>query len=146
MNNRLPGIVSLLLFFVAVLIGVFAIFRVSPSATWLYIGLILASSSVVVYSYCSKCSVRLTSCGHVIPGWLTQFLPVRDQGDYSVTDYLGTAISFVALVGFPQYWLWKDKLFFFVFWTLLIAALIEIRLFVCVACGNEKCPLCKRAD
>jgi hypothetical protein len=145
MNSRFHGLLSLVLVFVAVLIGVFAIFEVFPLMAWLYIAITLISSSVVVYLYCSKCSVRLTSCGHVIPGWLTRFLPVREQSDYSFTDYLGTAISFVVLVGFPQYWLWKHTIFFFAFWILLIAALLVIRLCVCRLCENEKCPLCVKA-
>ncbi len=106
----------------------------------LYIVIISISPVIVVYSFCSKCICRLDSCGHIFPGKLSKLLPSRKQNNYTMLDILGAAISLTVLIIFPQFWIWENKIFLIIFWVLIFIALVEIRLFVCRNCNNEKCP------
>ena len=90
------------------------------------------------------CLCRDDACSHVIPGKLACLLPPRTPGPYSFMDYFGTAISLIALFGFPQVWLWQNLAMFALFWGLLIIGLVEILFFVCRNCSNTNCPNCNR--
>jgi hypothetical protein len=57
-----------------------------------------------------------------------------------VLGILGAAVSFAVLIIYPQFWLWENKIFLIIFWLFLFIALLELRLFVCRNCINEKCP------
>jgi hypothetical protein len=142
MVSKFHGVFSLLLISVAVVIAI--VYLLSHSIGWglVYLGIIMLANPIVLYSYCAKCLCREDACSHIIPGKLTHLLPIRRQGPYSFWDYFGTAISLVALFGFPQFWLWQSLAIFIFFWILLLAGLFEILLFVCRACSNTNCPNC----
>jgi hypothetical protein len=142
MNREFHGVMSLLLVFAAVIIGVAAVFKASPPMGLLNILIILVSLPIIIYSFCSKCACRLDSCGHVLPGKLTRFLPAREPGPYTPRDIAGLLIPFVIIIGFPQWWLWGEKVLSAVFWILILAGIVEIRLAVCPACTNRECPFC----
>jgi len=59
-------------------------------------------------------------------------------------DILGAAVPLTVLIIFPQFWLWENKIFLIIFWLLVFIALVEIRLFDCRNCNNEKCPYIKK--
>ncbi len=84
--------------------------------------------------------VKLDSCSHVLPGKITKFIPARKPDNYSYKDISALIISLTVLLVFPQFWLWKNKFFLIVFWSLFIMAVVEVRLFVCKNCKNAKCP------
>lgn len=145
MNRKFHGLLSLALFMIAVLIGLF--FLMNRTLFWglTYAVILIVSPLVIVYSFCSKCLCRFDECGHVFPGKLSQRLPLRKQGSYTFWDYTGVMVPFLALLLFPQIWLWQNKVVWFIFWLLIIIAIFEIRLFVCLKCRNVECPLCKKA-
>ena len=89
MNSRFHGVTSLLLESLAVVIGFTAVWQADKVAGVIYAILILAAVPVILYSYCSKCEVRLTGCRHVIPGQITRLLPSRKNEHYGVRDYVG---------------------------------------------------------
>ena len=142
MVSKFHGVFSLLLISAAVVIAI--VYLLSHSIGWglVYLGIIMLANPIVLYSYCAKCLCREDACSHIIPGNLTHLLPIRRQGPYSFWDYFGTAISLVALFGFPQFWLWQSLAIFILFWILLLTGLFEILLFVCRACSNTNCPNC----
>jgi hypothetical protein len=140
-RGRFHGVLSLVLVFVAVGIAMIHMFKTAGVAAAVYLGLMVVATPVLLYSYCAKCTCRDSACSHVFPGMFTRFLPARKPGAYSLMDYLGTALSLMALFGFPQFWLWRAKSFFLVFWIILAAALIEILFFVCRNCNNQECPI-----
>jgi|GEM_PF-254574 len=144
MNRRFHGVFSLLLVFGALIIGLVSVFHESVAMGVVYLVIILVSLPTIVYAFCSKCTCRLDSCGHVLPGPLTRWLPQRKQGDYTRLDFAGLLVPFLVLAAFPQWWLWKSMVLFAVFWVLFLLGLVEIRRCVCPDCTNKRCPLCTR--
>jgi hypothetical protein len=142
--NRFHGVFSLVLMAVSLLFGVYALMSDSVITGVIYMAVIAISIAVILYSYCSKCDCRLNSCGHIIPGKLTRFLPDRPDRGYNIFDYVGVLIPLAMMILIPQLSLWKNKILFSLFWGFLIIALIEIFFFVCKACRNEKCPICTK--
>lgn len=143
MQNKFHGIVSISLLGISFLIGLFAVLTTSITMGLIYLFLIVSLFLVIVYSYCCKCSCREHSCGHVLPGKITKYLPKRKQSKYTTLDILSVLVSFLIMVIFPQFWLFKNLLLLLAFWSLLIIAIMEILLLVCTVCKNEKCALCK---
>ena len=141
MRGRFHGLLSLTLVFVSVGIALIYLLKLSVALGVVYFAFIIIAMPVVLYSYCAKCTCRNDTCSHVFPGRLTRLLPARKPGPYSLMDYLGTALSLLALFGFPQLWLWRTKTVFIVFWIILTAALVEILFLVCRTCNNQSCPL-----
>ncbi|MFC1883203.1 hypothetical protein ACFL2O_00390 [Thermodesulfobacteriota bacterium] len=144
MMNRFHGVFSLVLVAVSLLIGIYVLMSESVLTGIVYSAVIAVSIVVIVYSYCSKCDCRLDSCGHVIPGKLTKFLPDRAGRGYNALDYIGVVLPFAAIILLPQMSLWKNKILFSLFWVFLVLALLEIFFFVCTKCMNNKCILCSR--
>jgi hypothetical protein len=134
------GVISLLLIFAAVAISLIYLLTVSVGLGLVYLVIILVSNPIVLYSYCAKCLCREDACSHVLPAKLTRWLPARKQGPYSFGDYFWTAFGLVALLGFPQVWLWQNKALFVLFWIAIVTSLLEIFFLVCPKCKNENCP------
>jgi hypothetical protein len=142
--SRFHGVFSLVLVAVSLMIGVYVLISDSIITGIVYMAVIAVSIAVILYSYCSKCECRLNSCGHVVPGKLTRFLPDRTDRAYNIFDYFGVLLPLAVIILLPQLSLWKNKILFSLFWVLFVIALIEIFFFVCNACGNEKCPICNK--
>ena len=142
--SRFHGVLSLVLVAVSLLIGVYALMGESMITGIAYLAVTTVSISVILYSYCSKCQCRLNSCGHVIPGKLTRFLPDRPDSGYNIFDYMGVVFPLTVMILLPQLSLWKNKILFFFFWAFLVIALMEIFFFVCRACRNDRCLLCMK--
>jgi len=143
MNAKFHGVTSLLLEGLAILIGLAAIWPGNKTVGIFYIVLILVSVPTILYSYCSKCEIRLTGCRHVIPGQITRLLPAREDEPYGFRDYVGLALPAAALVAFPQPWLLDSKPLLALFWLCIVGGLVQILLRVCRGCGNQKCLMCK---
>ncbi len=137
------GAISLLLMFLAVTIGAYSIALSSRLLATAYLVISLLSSIAIVYSFCSKCPCRATSCGHILPGKLTALLPQRKEGQYGALDYAGVVIPFLIIVIFPQPWMLGNLLLLGAFWGLLVIALLEINFVVCKGCNNIYCPVNK---
>jgi hypothetical protein len=142
MGNKVHGVFSLILITISFVIA--ATYMLGNFIAWglVYLVVIALATPMVLYSYCAKCLCREDGCSHVIPGKLTRLLPARKPGPYSSGDYLATAISLAALIGFPQFWLWRSQGLFFLFWILVTIGLVEILFFVCRSCRNANCPNC----
>jgi len=141
MAGRFHGVFSLLLIFGSLVAGVISVFDESWAMGTVYIAIILFSMPMITYSFCSKCMCRIDSCGHVLPGRLTKLLPARKQVGYTALDILGLVVPMMLLLGFPQFWLWKNTPLLIVFWVLVLIGLTEVKLFVCAKCTNERCPM-----
>ena len=148
--HNLHGIISLILFKVAVLAALAYLFLTSISAGLVYLMLIGIASLSVLYAYCAKCQARAKCeardhrCSHVFPGKATRFLPTRKQGPYSPADILVTGGSLASIVIFPQYWLWQNKTVLLTFWGLSVIAVGQILLRVCPTCRNHKCVMYRK--
>ncbi|MBN1595988.1 hypothetical protein JW933_08700 [candidate division FCPU426 bacterium] len=140
-KNQIHGFIALMLGVAAIGLGLTAVVIRSPWWGWMYAMSIILLPLLICYSYCAKCVCRLTCCGHVMPGWLTRYLPSRKPGKYTAWDLCGTFIPMGFLVLFPQYWLWQQREFGLIFWGLLFLALLQVRLWVCPACQNRICPV-----
>ena len=141
MKDKFHGVFSLILIFAAVGLALVYMLNLSAVLGAAYLAIIIVAVPVVLYSYCAKCSCREGACSHVLPGRLIRLLPARRPGPYSLPDYLATALALIALLGFPQIWLWHNKIVFVVFWVILLAALAEILFLVCRTCNNQNCPI-----
>lgn len=143
MGSRFHGVLSLVLIFAVVVMALIYLFGLSVRLGLVYLAIIVVANPLVIYAYCAKCLCRENACGHTLPGKLTQFLPQRKQGPYTVSDYFWAGIALAALLSFPQPWLWQNSILFTVFWISLIGGLIEILFLVCPRCQNKQCPNCK---
>ncbi len=113
MKSNLHGIFSLILVLAAAVMALLYLLSLSPVLGIVYLGIIILANPVVLYAYCAKCLCREDACSHVFPGKLTRLLPARKQGSYKFADYFWTALSLLALFGFPIPWLWQSKMLFF---------------------------------
>jgi hypothetical protein len=141
MKNNFHGVFSLILILASVVMALSYMLSVSPGWGLIYLGIIILANPTVLYAYCAKCLCRDDACSHVFPGKLTRLLPARKQGSYTFLDYFWTALSLIALFGFPIPWLWQSTVLYFGYWLLLLFGLAEILFFVCRTCGNENCPM-----
>ena len=135
------GVVSLSLLLGGLAVGVVGAFLRSTAAGVAYVAATVVALVTVVYAYCGKCACRDHACGHVVPGRLSALLPRRRSGSYTRGDHVAVAVSFVALIGVPQLWLWRIPALGVSFLTLVIAAVAEIRRFVCPGCANDRCAV-----
>jgi hypothetical protein len=145
MKTSAHGITSLLFVFLAIVTGFYAIFVASKLLALAYVLFIPPAFLIILYSYCAKCVTR-DKCAHIFPGRLVRLFPNRKQDAYTFSDYTGVIIPLLAILVFPQYWLWKYKWLLIVFWFLLLIAVLEINRFVCTRCLNSACVLCKNEE
>ena len=141
MNRQFHGVVSLLLVFGPLIVGFVSVIRESTAMGVVYLVIILISLPTIVFAFCSKCPCEGDRCGHVLPGLFKRLLPKRDHDDYTHLDLAGLLLPFLALIAFPQWWLWKTGALFGLFWVLLGAGVVEIRRYVCPDCTNKSCPI-----
>ncbi len=142
-KNKFHGIMSVVLFYAALATGCAAVFRGSLTFGFIYAVLVLLWPLPVAWVFCAKCSCRL-DCGHVFIGAITRILPERKQGPYSVWEIICSVVPLLLVVAFPQYWLWGNTAALVVFWALVVLAVVEIKLGVCTACPNSRCPLFRK--
>ena len=139
---RVHGVMFLVLATSAWLFGMVIV--LSHSLLWgsLDLALIVASFSAVIYFYCAKCTARKV-CSHILPGYLTRFFPARKTEPYSTADTVIMATAFLAMTGFPLYWLVGSIPVLLVYGGLLAVAVVELRARVCGDCKNIYCVLKK---
>jgi len=142
MKNLPHGIISLTLAGIAIFLGIVAVFADNIFFGVIYLAVNILGFLIIVYSYCTKCAGR-KKCGHVILGKITKFLPSREQSNYTLFDYAGVVVPFLFIVVFPQFYLIKHIWMLIVFWVLMLIAVLEINKYVCTACVNSKCLMCK---
>ena len=142
--NQIHGITSLCLVLLSSVIGLGSILNASLSMGLVYIVILMLAPVVIVYAYCTKCPCRFGACAHVLPGKLAQFFPSRTPGPYTLLDVAGVLVAVLAMLMFPQFWLWQHKMWFVLSWVLQVVAVIEIRLFVCRRCENRYCMLSRK--
>jgi hypothetical protein len=144
MNKKINkhGIISMILFFAAITLGIIAMSSESILCTIFYLVFLLIGFISVIFSYCTKCAGRF-HCGHIIIGKIAQRFPRRKQTQYTKWDYIGVIIPLLIILLFPQPFLFKIKWMFIFFWILTIIAVFQIKLFVCTKCKNSQCFSCK---
>lgn len=108
----------------------------------LYAVLLVGGCRAMLYSICTKCPHILDgTCRHVLPGSVALvLLKPRKATPYTFWEYFILAAVIAFVVVFPQYWLWKQKVFLIVFWVLAAISAIQILTRVCRTCNNELCP------
>lgn len=141
MKRRQHGVLSLVVLFAAIIIGIYAIAQVSPKTAIAYTAITFVGLLIVVYSFCAKCPCRKGACGHVILGLVTSILPTRKETEYTTLDYLGVIIPLGFILLAPQIWLKNNVPLLIAFWLLAAVALLEIILRVCRGCENNYCPI-----
>ena len=141
MTRPCHGLLSLALLLGGLVIGLIAAFLRSAVAGTVCAATTTVALVTVVYAYCGKCACREHACGHVLPGRLTALLPSRRSGTYTRGDHLAVVVSFAALIGVPQFSLWRIPALGVSFCVLVIAAVAEIRRFVCPGCENDLCAV-----
>jgi len=143
-SRRTHGIFSIILFFIAVGMADGVVFSRNAVAGWVYLGVIVAGTLGVVYSFCAKCCCK-HRCSHMVLGMLARLLPKRKVGKYTGRDVTGMAASFLSIVLFPQVWLWSAPILAIAFWILAVVIVFEIARKVCPTCQNTLCPFHPRA-
>jgi MFS family permease len=141
MNRQQHGMLSLIFLSLSLAIALVSIGISSVLLAILYACVLGLSGTVVLYSFCARCMCRDTTCGHVIPGLLTRYLPRRKAGRYTSIDRFGIILPAVVSLAYPQYWLIGDLWAWGGFWILIIGAAVEIRSYVCPGCANRYCPV-----
>jgi len=141
MTRTSHGLVSLALLLGGLVVGLVAAFLRSAAAGAVCAATTAVALVTVVYAYCGKCACRDHACGHVVPGRVAALLPARRSRRYTRGDHLAVAVSFVALIGVPQLSLWRIPALGVSFCVLVVAAVVEIRRFVCPGCENDLCAV-----
>ena len=140
MSARFHGVVSIGLVGIAILIAAVTVFQSSLLLGIVYlVGCGLAPWGIV-YAFCAKCACR-HCCAHVVFGKLAVAFTNRQEGPYTKAEMAVVVLALLWLLGLPQVWLWRTPLWLIVFWVLNAVAVVQIRLAVCPACENVRCPM-----
>ena len=145
MKSKIHGIISIILFSGTFILSFISIQIYSTIIAILYLLIVLISFLIVIYSYCTKCKCHENNCAHLIIGPISKYMPKRKMDKYTLMDYIGVFMPISLIMFIPQYWLFKNKILFFIFWILSIIAFTEIICFVCKTCENVNCLLCKKS-
>jgi hypothetical protein len=144
MSYKVPGILSLALALIALVIADQQLLSAS-----LILGLAYAFSVpllfvVVLYGYCRKCPHATShSCRHVILGLLvTKLFKTIEPAKYTKIETLIATLPLLFLFLFPQYWLFGNLVLFIIFWVLTVSSVLSIGLAVCPNCKNTFCFFC----
>lgn len=141
MKQKFWGILVMILLGVALIIASIIIFIHSIAGGIIYLGLCFLAAAVIVYAFCAKC-VWKENCPHVMPG-KTALLFKRKIDRYTKIELTIVTISFLLIVGVPQFWLRFHLISLLSFWMLIITSVILIPLTLCSACNNKLCPFKK---
>jgi hypothetical protein len=144
MDRRGHGMVSAAMFGLAVGVGLLAIYIASPEIALVYLALGAVLFVVVLWGFCARCPHRGAGCIRLIPGVLASLLPARKCQPYSPRETAGVVVALLFLLLFPQLWLIASLPLLVLFWALVAAAAVEIRVAVCRGCANIYCPACPR--
>ena len=137
------GIKSAVMYFMAFGIGIASVIKYSVVMGIISFILVVLALVCVSLVYCSKCNCR-TNCNHWILGKMSVLLSRQREGTYTSYEIIfGLVVPLVIAIAFPQYWLIKNNVLFFIYWGLMIIAGLEVYLFVCKQCSNKKCALCR---
>jgi hypothetical protein len=140
MSKKTYGIIGLVMYIAAFLVGLYGILQYSITTTGIYLVGTTAAYLIFVYAFCAKCPVR-DNCNHVLMGMVTHLMPGRTARAYSISDLLGTLLFFGFVALFPQYWLIRNPTLMLVFWVLFLGNLAITYFMCCKECGNIYCLL-----
>jgi hypothetical protein len=140
MKRIFHGWLSLVLMGVVFAISVGTLISISYLLTIFYVAITSIASLVIVYFFCAKCPIRLTSCRHIIVGPLTRFLPQRREGSYTRFEIAATSVAVLTILIFPQFYLINKIPLLISFWVIAVLLFAEITIFICRGCGNRYCP------
>ncbi len=144
MKQKFYGISVLILLGIATVTAAVMIFTESVMWGFIYLSIDFISASAIIFLFCSKCP-RKKNCPHVLPGKVAMLFD-RKIDRYTKTEITIVTISFLLVVGVPQFWLRFHLTSLIVFWLLIIAILMFIPLSLCPACNNRSCPFKKRSQ
>lgn len=139
MSKQFHGVTSLGWVAVATVIAAVTMFRTSWALGVVYLGVCVAAPGAIIYIYCAKCPCK-AHCAHVLPGKAALGID-RQPGPYTMAELTILTVALLALMGLPQFWLWRHFGLFVVYWALNAVALVQIRFVVCRTCENVYCPL-----
>ncbi|MEL7656011.1 MAG: hypothetical protein AAGU75_08895 [Bacillota bacterium] len=148
MNYKIPGLLSIILFFSAMGIADYQLFTVSAMLGFaLVIGFPLTLLNTL-YFYCRKCPhVTQKNCRHVIFGFIVYklFKPL-EPSKYELKEIISAILPMAIVIMLSQYWLIQNRNLFIVFWVLMLISIITIRVSVCTVCGNSNCTMCRNTQ
>ena len=144
MSDRFHGVFTLILLGFAGVVAFIALLQESTILALVYMVISSLSLLTIVYFFCGKCVCRKDACAMVLPAKLSKRLPERKDAPYTYWDLSFILLSLVVMSMFPQYWLWRHKVLFILYWALFMAAHMEITFIVCKRCDNTRCPIHKK--
>jgi hypothetical protein len=140
-RSMFHGSLTLMMIFVALIIGSYSIYLYSSFWGWIYLGIVVIGTIVIVNLFCTKCPARITGCPHVLPGFLTRLFPQRENKPYTRSELIGTMLPIILWILIPQFWIWRYPLLGILFCIFLIIPVIQIRIILCPECSNNCCPV-----
>jgi hypothetical protein len=146
MSYKVPGILSLALAFIALIIADLQLFSVSLIVGLAYAVGIPLLIVVALFGYCRKCPhVADRSCRHVVPGLIvSKLFSTTEPARYTKIETLISSMPLVFLFLFPQYWLFRNLTLFILFWVFTVVSVLCIGLKVCPTCKNTFCFFCPK--
>jgi len=138
-RNKIPGVSSLLLFFIAVSMAGVRLFHVSCWLGIFYIAAACIGAWRIIHSFCAGCPCK-TECAHVLPGKAAMRYR-RKPRPYTGLEMAELSIAMTLIMGLPQIWLWQQFYLFLFFWTVCLTAVALVIGNICRSCSNEYCPV-----
>jgi len=142
-ERRVHGVISLVLFVIAILIGMYAVVIHNFLIGLIYMLFLPIGACIALLGFCPKCShVADRTCRHVIPGEIVRLFSFNNiDGQYRIANYLILIVPMSLIIGIPQIFLFRQGvLWFVVFWGIIAVIAAEIVTFVCRSCKNANCP------
>jgi hypothetical protein len=145
-EKRTHGVLSLILFVIAILIAMYAVVIDNFLFGLIYMLFLPIGAFIALLGFCPKCPhVTDRSCRHVIPGEIVRLFSFNNKdGQYRIANYLILIVPMALIIGIPQIFLFRQGvLWFVVFWGIMAIIALEIVTFVCRSCKNTNCPAYK---
>jgi hypothetical protein len=142
-KNKFHGYISIVFFFISIIIGIISIVPYSLHAALLNALTVFIMIFSVSFYYCSKCPTR-ELCNHWLFGKVSKLVSKYKPENYNTFDLLfGTILPLAIVVLMPQFWLLKSPVLLLLYWSFMALAVVDVVFFVCTKCENQKCGMCR---
>lgn len=123
------------------IMGAYVILSANILLGIIYIVLGILGLVVVTRALCTRCPYpyQYSDCLFFPFKWIKKLYKFRPSPP-NFWDKLAIIVGMGIIFLIPQYWLFKNKILFIIFWIVAIILLLRISVYLCKHCRNFNCP------
>ena len=122
-------------------VGVLGVFLEDPAMGAVNLAIVAVSALVALFCFCAHCPYPYAhnTCLIMPHAIFTRFIKRRPNA-LSLLEKALFVAAMVALIGFPQYWLFQRMPLFVLYWALCLPTCIAFPFHFCRRCRFTTCP------